>query len=688
MAARNAPTPAEMPHIPVDELLAAAASELVPGQLLAGEGFSLFEAMSAIVIGDPKMDGGLHRCDVPVDALLEGQAAPEGLSVGALLGVMDRLLQCEASWHRGSPLAQTVYTSLFLLRLERTAASPLLHTYCSGVQATAQLVRSLVLAGGVCMEEDFLPHTAGLPLKEGSSAGRRATISALESLEEALLGKWPGQELLLGPLVVAPEQASALAARLRFRRLLLLGLDGVVGGGIAGAEAAGRAFAGAAGELHHMAESARMGEPEPPGFHPDVNHSKVSAAPPRAVQLLTREESNSYFTTLLEQLAAVCQAVPIRGFTELQHVVVQFARRRPSPLSSSALYVLLRQRLEDPDDGLQQMLLTEFGCAGQHPQALPSAVIRVVQQAGRTVLAWVRIMCLNHGNQRRKLRRSAEDWAAVFNAAMAADQTGMPQDLLSCRGCSWPPDGLPDGHGAVDGPIATWVEVQAARVMLEHLQLGWELELYTPHEYCMIFWYSDYLLDVVATGSRVLMAAKHQQHPKKGKPAPAPPRELAHMQMEVFLMQVERNACQGFVRLLAGLRLAKLLPSDQGFYGDEAQRYHQRFSFLQLLPRPEPLWHEQYLSAMDTGTNEAPDMLVLAEQCFQRVRSQAELGLREVESGSTWESELTSLKRIGQQNTVGIAVLKTLMLKGASASISWDMHHHRHFPVLGIKQKV
>lgn len=59
-------------------------------------------------------------------------------------------------------------------------------------------------------EEDFLPHTAGLPLKEGSSAGRRATISALESLEEALLGKWPGQvrpmPSLRAPCLVANNQ--------------------------------------------------------------------------------------------------------------------------------------------------------------------------------------------------------------------------------------------------------------------------------------------------------------------------------------------------------------------------------------------------------------------------------------------------------------------------------------------------
>lgn len=294
-------------------------------------------------------------------------------------------------------------------------------------------------------------------------------------------------------------------------------------------------------------------------------------------------------------------------------------------------------------------------------------------------------MCLNRGNQRRKLRRSAEDWACVFNAALVADQTGAMQENMMRAGMAWPPEGHCEDGEAVVGPISTWTEVESARVMLCHLQLGWELELYLPHEFCMVCRYSDYLLEVAVSGSRLLLAASYPAR-KKAKSAVAQ-RRLEDLQMEITVMQIHRIAYQAFVRLLAGLRLAALMPSEDNFHNTEEQRFEQRFNFLQLLCRPEPMIYEHYHMTMDTGSHKAEHLFLLAEQCFQRVRAQAELALREARVNSPWEADLQGLKRMAQQNTVAILVLKTLTLKGASPVISWDMPHHRHFPVMGIKQQ-
>jgi hypothetical protein len=67
--------------------------------------------------------------------------------------------------------------------------------------------------------------------------------------------------------------------------------------------------------------------------------------------------------------------------------------------------------------------------------------------------------------------------------------------------------------------------------MLCHLQLGWELELYLPHEFCMVCCYSDYLLEVAVSGSRLLLAASYPAR-KKAKSAVAQ-RRLEDLQMEV-----------------------------------------------------------------------------------------------------------------------------------------------------------
>jgi hypothetical protein len=42
--------------------------------------------------------------------------------------------------------------------------------------------------------------------------------------------------------------------------------------------------------------------------------------------------------------------------------------------------------------------------------------------------------------------------------------------------------------------MATWVEQETALSMLQHLLLGTELQLYQASEYCMVYWYCDYLV--------------------------------------------------------------------------------------------------------------------------------------------------------------------------------------------------
>lgn len=38
------------------------------------------------------------------------------------------------------------------------------------------------------------------------------------------------------------------------------------------------------------------------------------------------------------------------------------------------------------------------------------------------------------------------------------------------------------------GPLATWVEAETAGVMARHLLMGFELQLYEPVDYAMLYW--------------------------------------------------------------------------------------------------------------------------------------------------------------------------------------------------------
>ena len=106
--------------VDVEAALQRASAELAVGELLQAEDFSLFATMSAVEVGDAKLDAGMGASagrSVPLE-----ETAPLALSLAAQLAVSDRLLALEATWHGGHTLAQTVFTCLYLLHPDRYVA--------------------------------------------------------------------------------------------------------------------------------------------------------------------------------------------------------------------------------------------------------------------------------------------------------------------------------------------------------------------------------------------------------------------------------------------------------------------------------------------------------------------------------------------------------------------------------------
>ncbi|KAK7243302.1 hypothetical protein RIF29_38095 [Crotalaria pallida] len=125
-------------------------TDLQEGELIHGDNFNLFAAMSAVEIMDPKMDSGIVCTYYSLDEAIENSAAPVPISadkttdVRCTIDIMDHLLACEATWHKGHSLAQTVYSCLYLLQPERTSSHALLHSYCKVIRATCDAVLSVV----------------------------------------------------------------------------------------------------------------------------------------------------------------------------------------------------------------------------------------------------------------------------------------------------------------------------------------------------------------------------------------------------------------------------------------------------------------------------------------------------------------------------------------------------------------
>lgn len=173
------------------------------GQLIHCENFSLFEAMVAIEIMNPKMDAAiLHPSPhsqtpatgtpatgtpapgtpapnssplptppsssspsilTPQDAISAG-LAPTLLTPSQLLDIFDSLISALTLWFSGQSLAQTLFSSLYLMSMPHTRRNPILHAFCSTLIALCNSVRSVTIAANAREEEDFVTASFGLPL--------------------------------------------------------------------------------------------------------------------------------------------------------------------------------------------------------------------------------------------------------------------------------------------------------------------------------------------------------------------------------------------------------------------------------------------------------------------------------------------------------------------------------------------
>ena len=98
--------------------------DLRPGQLIHGEHFSLFEAMCALEVGNPKTDAAAtvkpHMPGQLDDrAAAVAQLAPLDIDHEQVISIHDRLMASEVCWQRGHTLPQTVFSCLYLLYPER-----------------------------------------------------------------------------------------------------------------------------------------------------------------------------------------------------------------------------------------------------------------------------------------------------------------------------------------------------------------------------------------------------------------------------------------------------------------------------------------------------------------------------------------------------------------------------------------
>ncbi|GAY37413.1 hypothetical protein CUMW_028790 [Citrus unshiu] len=608
----------------ISPLLDAACKELGDGEMIHGENFNLFAAMSALEIMDPKMDSGIVSKYCSLDEAIEDGAAPVPLShdktidVQIIIDIMDHLLACEATWHSGHSLAQTVFSCIYLLRLDRTSSHAILHSYCRVIRATCKAVVSVVSDARTHEEEDLFSMTYGLPL---DGDGDEKCLSFLNAVEETICRqlracKAPSSkkrvlediEPLQHNLDLEEGFCKALLCRLRFRKHFFHTLACMRRPQGRGFEMARKHIASCILELESILKSAeflRFGVcgtckdgiegkttasgHTPIGFDASLNSRSAAPTPPRAIKILSWKRAVEYFVKLLHDLDVICSYSLDPSLEGVLRFVVQFQKSKPDLVARAHLQVLLVQdgKLYGRDPIFA--VITKASALPEFTKNHDIQKSECFMQLGQLVINMLKILCTNAAWQRRKLGKILQDWRVIYvqlelalRNEVGEVSSNMDDEKMSVK---------------ILRHVLNWVEEQTYWIASRFLMLGFELDLYSPSEYCMVYWYLYVVLIKLAEKTHFRMAVSNEPIKRKGKKKKDSLKEVAkesRVHPAILFLQCHMCLAEGLTMMLAALRNDLMVLQSQNPFNTEQERFLQHFELLQKACIPDHISYPSF----------------------------------------------------------------------------------------------
>ncbi|XP_020530591.1 N-alpha-acetyltransferase 35, NatC auxiliary subunit isoform X2 [Amborella trichopoda] len=694
--------------VDVSPLLEAAGNELKEGELIHGENFSLFAAMSALEIMDPKMDAGMEKFGYrSVEEAIENGAAPIPFStdkttdIQCIIDVMDHLLSCEAAWHKGYPLAQTVFSCIYLLRLERTSSHALLHSYCRMIRTTCNSVLSVVSDARTHEEEDLFIMAFGLPLK---GEGDKKCLSMLSAVEETIARqlracKNPTKKKVLDmePLQSNPDleegYCKALLSRIRFRKYyyhVLMCMRKAQGRGL---ELARKHIASCLAELASIYGSSEFlmanahgirqaviedrttaSGCQPIGFHTGLDN--VAPTPPRAIKIISWKKALEYFEKLLQDLDIICSFRLDPLLEDVLQFVVQFQKSQPDLVARAHLQLLLVQ------DG---KLYGRDPLSDVISRAALSQVIKdqsfqkneFIIQLGQLVINLLKILCTNAAWQRRKLGKILQDWGATA-AQLQLSSKREVDNVLNIRVEE-------EESMKLSKHLLCWTEEQTYWIAGRFLMLGFELELYSPSEYCMVYWYLYIVMFKLLEKAQLRIVQTNDSSKKKGKKKRDPLKDGAkeiQYPSHILLLQCYINLSEGLAMMLAALSNENSNFEKPSIFNTEQERFIQHFELLQKAHVPEGVSYIMFKDLM----NHVNFSTIMRYNYF----GAAQLIARDLKGRFSGDpekmSELRRVEQVAEHNKIALNVICQAGIKDPSLKVSFEFTHHACFAIAVVKR--
>ncbi|KAL9005096.1 MAG: hypothetical protein Q9188_002116 [Gyalolechia gomerana] len=467
-----------------------AASALDTGQLVKDPYFTLFEAVGALEIMDPKMDSGF---------LKEGESLEDEFKVmrellpEEVVGLMDQMLCHEMAWHMGHPLSTSIFTSYHIDRLlwpEPKKLEDARFDRSGGADPGNGMLHIVLRA--YC-EEDFVSNLYNRTLLDHVK-----TINIQELLAEAI--RFTEQYSMDRNI------KQAIMTRLTFRQRLLHAVASDLN---PDKDAQIQCWKHCLELVDELFESHRVEMTVHGAFSIKIQRTLASSVPPRPMVEISFIDAHVCLRGICRDASEVYRVLGCQGSSSILNFTYVFQSRKPEP----SIYVrCLLQSLIFHDmkvlggitiaklifDDLEELVLpadilldpANGNVEAPHdPRFQMAKEMRgFVLRVGDPFLDVLRAICMNRSRMRRMLCHLVLDWEGVQLEAENLDV-----DLRKYTSEKPLTEGEATSTEIWSFPLSSWAYYYKLRQMEWIVQLGFELNIYQNDELSGMYWYLSQL---------------------------------------------------------------------------------------------------------------------------------------------------------------------------------------------------
>ncbi|PRP76015.1 n-alpha-acetyltransferase 35, NatC auxiliary subunit-like [Planoprotostelium fungivorum] len=678
--------------VDISSFVEEACNDFASGQLLHRTGYNLFEAMSAIEIGDPKMDSGVNLARfLSTEERIERSIIPkpdDTLPNETVIEIMDQLLCCQATWFSGFSLAQSIFTCIYLHR-HTCITNQWLLPFILGLLKCCDHVRTLIMRADVFGEEDFLGYTFDFYL-----CGDRDDDDITSLLEDTIKRL---SEKMKGPNGAVFHSIRSRVEFVSTFRGTLMALDGkLTASGTplrtpSDYNQARTILASCRKHLDELVE--RKGDiPMDQIFDPQVARVQQGPAPARVISLLDFSQFKTLFSSLIDALDAVTLLPQLKSKTINSYLdyLYWFSAAEPNVIARSRMHLCVLSEGKI----LGKMTVDETINEGMLAFHVPPATVKKQQtqdfvvEVAKVAVHSIRVLSYNRARQRRKIVHLLDDIVIIIQYAQSLDYEYKP------------PTEDQEDPGARH--LESWVLDLAVPFMVQFVELGFELELYHPTEYASIYWYLDYLQGFRLRNSQYVSSLVAEGESKKSKGKKKTPFVPS---IDQLYTEAHMALCRGIFRMIYAMHCSfpgNVIPyspfSTSLFPGpsSDEMRFYHRFGVFHKLTQPTPLHYNHFKETTVHDTLTVEQLIHGATECFKQAKFCIEKVVAHAKTTSIFTeptqtpltlsrystTHLQSLMKVSVTNLVQFQLLQGAKAKGEAKPLGVNFSAHGVYIVL------